>query len=87
MTASGPCLGGAGRHLRARGAAAGFGADARFPYHPGRSVPGRVLMKRKSVWLVSAALVAFVLSACNTVAGVGKDVEKAGEKIHDAARR
>jgi predicted small secreted protein len=44
-------------------------------------------MKRKSVWLVSAALVAFVLSACNTVAGVGKDVEKAGEKIHDAARR
>jgi predicted small secreted protein len=37
-------------------------------------------------------LLAFVLAAlfvvgCNTMAGVGKDVEKAGEKIQDKARR
>jgi predicted small secreted protein len=26
------------------------------------------------------------VSACNTVAGVGKDVERGGEKIQDTAR-
>jgi len=26
------------------------------------------------------------LSACNTVAGAGKDVQKAGEKVEDAAK-
>jgi len=26
------------------------------------------------------------LSACNTVAGAGKDIERAGDKIHDTAR-
>lgn len=37
-------------------------------------------------------LVAFVLamsvlaSACNTVQGVGRDVERGGEKLQDAAR-
>ena len=28
-----------------------------------------------------------VLTACNTVKGVGKDVQKAGEKVEDAAKR
>ncbi|KQO00326.1 MULTISPECIES: entericidin A/B family lipoprotein [Stenotrophomonas] len=28
-----------------------------------------------------------MLSACNTVAGAGKDVQKAGEKVEDAAKR
>jgi predicted small secreted protein len=38
------------------------------------------------------ALVAFLLAlstlaaACNTVQGVGKDVERGGEKLQDAAR-
>jgi predicted small secreted protein len=32
--------------------------------------------------LVSIAL---SLSACNTMAGIGKDVEKAGEVVQDAA--
>jgi len=32
--------------------------------------------------LVSIAL---SLSACNTMAGIGKDVEKAGEAVQDAA--
>jgi predicted small secreted protein len=27
------------------------------------------------------------LSACNTVKGVGQDIQKAGEKIEDAARK
>ncbi|MBP6533591.1 MAG: entericidin A/B family lipoprotein [Arenimonas sp.] len=34
------------------------------------------------VLLVSFAL---SLSACNTMAGIGKDVEKAGEVVQDAA--
>ncbi|KFN50246.1 entericidin A/B family lipoprotein [Arenimonas composti] len=33
--------------------------------------------------LVLAAL--FLLSACNTVEGFGRDLSKAGEKIEDAA--
>ena len=40
---------------------------------------------------VSVALLlgAFVigLTACNTMAGVGKDTQKAGEKIEDAAKK
>ncbi len=35
-------------------------------------------MKRFAMWLVLAGV---VLAGCNTVAGVGKDVEKAGEAI------
>jgi predicted small secreted protein len=31
------------------------------------------------------ALVAFALSACNTIRGIGQDVKKAGEKVEDAA--
>lgn len=34
--------------------------------------------------LVALACMA-VLTACNTVKGVGKDVQKVGEKIEDAA--
>ena len=35
--------------------------------------------------LLAALLAAFVLSACNTVAGAGKDVEAVGEEVQDAA--
>jgi predicted small secreted protein len=28
-----------------------------------------------------------VLAGCNTVKGVGQDIEKAGEKIEDAAKK
>lgn len=31
-------------------------------------------------------LVAFSLSACNTVAGIGKDLEKGGEAIQKSAQ-
>lgn len=29
----------------------------------------------------------FALSGCNTVKGVGQDLQKAGEKIEDAAKK
>ena len=36
--------------------------------------------------LAAAALLAlFFLTACNTIAGVGRDVEAAGDAIEDAA--
>ena len=36
--------------------------------------------------LVAVVLSVLALGACNTVAGVGKDVERGGEKIQDTAR-
>ena len=33
------------------------------------------------------ALFAVVITGCNTIQGVGKDVQKAGEKIQDAAKK
>jgi predicted small secreted protein len=35
-----------------------------------------------ALFIVSLTL---VLSACNTIKGVGKDVQKAGEKVEEAA--
>ncbi|QNM98935.1 entericidin A/B family lipoprotein [Chitinimonas koreensis] len=35
--------------------------------------------------LVLAAFATLQLSACNTVQGFGKDVQKGGEKLEDAA--
>ena len=37
--------------------------------------------------LIAAALAALSLSACNTVRGVGQDIQKAGEKIEGAAKK
>ena len=46
-------------------------------------------MKRSSLRLFALLLLAMfsmnVLTACNTVAGAGKDIEKAGDKIEDTA--
>jgi entericidin B len=43
---------------------------------------------KKTVFTLCAALAAsFVLSACNTVAGAGKDIERGGEKVQDAAQK
>ncbi len=41
---------------------------------------------RTIVSLLALAL-ALVLSGCNTVRGVGQDLQKAGEKIEDAAKK
>lgn len=36
--------------------------------------------------LLLSALVAAFTAGCNTTKGVGKDIEKAGDKIQDAAK-
>jgi len=44
-------------------------------------------MKPRWIPLLSAALAAmFALGACNTIEGVGKDVERGGEKLQDASQ-
>ena len=44
------------------------------------------MMKRTAVTLIAAALAA-VLAACNTMEGIGKDIQRGGEKLEDAATR
>lgn len=41
---------------------------------------------RKMMGLIGIAL-ALTLSGCNTVKGMGQDIQKAGEKIEGAARK
>ncbi|MES2879488.1 MAG: entericidin A/B family lipoprotein [Pseudomonadota bacterium] len=41
---------------------------------------------KKLIAFISLSLV-FALSGCNTVKGVGQDLQKAGEKIEDAAKK
>ena len=43
-------------------------------------------MKRLMALVLLALFSVGTLSACNTVAGAGKDVQKAGEKVEDAAK-
>mgnify|MGYP000072951285 CR=1 FL=1 len=43
-------------------------------------------MKKLSVAVLLVSLV-LVLSACNTISGAGKDVQKAGEVVEDAASK
>ena len=42
-------------------------------------------MKRVLMLALLAVFSAGMLSACNTVAGAGKDMQKAGEKVEDKA--
>lgn len=44
-------------------------------------------MKRMFATLILVMFVSAGLTACNTMAGAGKDVQKAGEKVEDAAKR
>ena len=37
--------------------------------------------------IVALFAIAFVLAGCNTVRGVGQDVQKAGSAIEDAAKK
>lgn len=50
---------------------------------------GYRLMKNKIliVLAIAATLSGFFNAGCNTVHGAGKDIEKAGDKIQDAADR
>ncbi|MEJ5208893.1 MAG: entericidin A/B family lipoprotein [Lysobacteraceae bacterium] len=43
-------------------------------------------MKRNISLLLLTLAAALVLGGCNTVQGAGKDIQKAGEKLEDAAR-
>jgi predicted small secreted protein len=42
-------------------------------------------MKRNLALLLLALLAATLLGGCNTIEGAGKDIEKAGEEVQDAA--
>jgi entericidin A len=39
---------------------------------------------KKLVMLIASL---FIVAGCNTFEGIGKDVQKAGEKIEDAAKK
>ncbi len=41
----------------------------------------------KTLTTLLALALALVLSGCNTVRGMGQDLQKAGEKIEDAAKK
>ena len=40
---------------------------------------------RKALFVLIAS--AYVLAGCNTMAGMGQDVQKAGEKVEDSAKK
>ena len=40
---------------------------------------------KKTLAVLSAATLAFALTACNTVRGAGQDIQKAGSSIENAA--
>ena len=44
-------------------------------------------MKKIIVLVVASFAVSLTLSGCNTVKGVGQDLQKAGERIEDVARK
>ena len=44
-------------------------------------------MKRVLMTLCAAFAASFILSACNTIQGAGKDIERGGEKVQDAAQK
>jgi entericidin B len=48
--------------------------------------PSGVFMKKISAFLVVTSMM-FALTACNTISGVGKDVQKAGQKVEEAAKK
>jgi entericidin B len=52
--------------------------------HPNSTIEGAFMVKKFMFCL--AALAAFSLTACNTVQGAGKDIERGGEKVQDASK-
>ena len=42
---------------------------------------------KKLLVLAAFAFSFVVLSGCNTIAGMGQDIQKGGEKIEDAAKK
>jgi predicted small secreted protein len=37
--------------------------------------------------IIALIATAFVLAGCNTITGMGQDIQKAGSKIEDAAKK
>lgn len=55
---------------------------------PDRATKARmVLMKRLMMMAVLGLCAAGMLSGCNTVAGAGKDMQKAGSKVEGTAEK
>ena len=55
---------------------------------PDRATKARmVLMKRLMMMAVLGLCAAGMLSGCNTVAGAGKDMQKAGSKVETTAEK
>jgi entericidin B len=44
-------------------------------------------MARKLMIVLGALMLGVSLTACNTIEGIGKDMERAGEKVQGAARK
>ena len=44
-------------------------------------------MKSKSIWLGALLAAVMILSGCNTVRGVGQDVQKVGTSIENAGKK
>ena len=44
-------------------------------------------MKKIMLLVAASFTLSFALSGCNTVKGVGQDLQKAGERIEDVARK
>ena len=42
---------------------------------------------KKLLWVALALAAVLVASACNTIRGIGQDVQKAGSAIEDAAKK
>jgi predicted small secreted protein len=42
---------------------------------------------KKAITILVAAAFAALLAGCNTVRGMGQDIQKAGEKIEDSTKK
>jgi predicted small secreted protein len=43
-------------------------------------------MLRKGTWSLAVLVCMAMLAGCNTIAGMGKDVQKVGEKVEEKAQ-
>ena len=63
----------------------GLSRFLRLPYTIVSPLEDTFMKNTKIVLLALVVAFVFSLTACNTVEGVGKDVQKVGDKIEDAA--
>lgn len=58
----------------------------RLRYYPRRNINSLENISMRKITLLTLALSALLVSACNTVAGVGRDVQAAGKVVTGAAK-